>query len=248
VNPLVSVIIPTYNRNTLISDCVESILTQTYKPIEIIVVDDGSTDNTCTTLEERFGNKITLISIKHTGLPAAARNIGLKAARGEFIAFCDSDDLWIETKIEIQMKYMMAGAINFVCSDALLMNEKKQYLEHLKFRYEDPNKELLWNNFVITSSVILSAKLLRSYNFNEDTTLRGYEDYALWLSLADKLKIQFIADPLVLYRRHSDSLSKAVIKKDAKIQLLLVLKFISPIYHPVIFLKKLTKFSYYFFR
>lgn len=246
MNPLVSVIIPTYNRKTLITECLDSILSQTYQPLEIIVVDDGSTDGTVPMLKEQYGDSIVIIQLAHSGLPAVARNAGVQQARGEFIAFCDSDDVWQKNKIEKQIHCVVNEGKNFVCTDALFLGEQNRYLEHVKFRYNDLRKELLWNNYVITSSVLLSASLIKTMNFNTSSILRGYEDYALWLRLADTLNIQFLSQPLVFYRRHAQSLSSNVRKLDARIQLVLILKFISPIRHPFIFLKKLAKYCYYF--
>lgn len=101
---LVSVLIPTFNRAYILGKTIESVLAQTYQPLEIIVVDDGSTDET-RTLIESFGTRIRYIYQKNAGL-AAARNMGLAAARGEFIAFQDSDDLWLPWKLQAQVALM----------------------------------------------------------------------------------------------------------------------------------------------
>src|SRR4051812_26873537 len=97
---LVSVIIPTYNRANVVSEAVESVLNQTYSKVELIVVDDGSTDDTLEKLR-RFGNTITVITQENAG-PSAARNAGIANARGDLIAFLDSDDLWLPTNLERQ--------------------------------------------------------------------------------------------------------------------------------------------------
>ena len=91
-DPLVSAIIPTYNNASLVQEAVESVLKQTYTPVECIVVDDGSTDDTLHRLE-KFGSKITIVRQAHQG-PAVARNAGIRLAHGDYIAFLDSDDLW----------------------------------------------------------------------------------------------------------------------------------------------------------
>src|SRR5687767_8549903 len=101
---LVSVIIPTYNRGYIIKPTIESVLAQTYGNFEIIVVDDGSTDDTRTVIEQ-FGARVRYLYQPNAGL-AAARNTGLGAARGEFIAFQDSDDTWVPWKLEAQMALM----------------------------------------------------------------------------------------------------------------------------------------------
>ena len=101
---LVSVLIPTYNRAYIVEEAIESVLAQTYRPIEIIVVDDGSKDGTREALE-RFGDRIRYIYQDNAGL-AAARNTGLAAARGEFVAFEDSDDVWVPWKLQAQVALM----------------------------------------------------------------------------------------------------------------------------------------------
>lgn len=111
--PLVSVIIPTYNRVCIIGETIENILQQTYRHIEIIVVDDGSTDNTPAVLSS-YGNKIRWITQKNAG-PSAARNAGIAIANGEIIAFQDSDDLWEKTKIERQVNLMERAGDTVVC-------------------------------------------------------------------------------------------------------------------------------------
>ncbi len=100
---LVSVIIPTYNRAAYILEAVESVLSQTYKHVELIVVDDGSTDATGELLLQQ-GEKLTILHTSHEG-PGAARNCGIAAARGDYIAFLDSDDVWLPEKLRLQMRF-----------------------------------------------------------------------------------------------------------------------------------------------
>lgn len=101
---LVSVIIPTYNRSDLIKETINSVLNQTHKNFELIMVDDGSTVNTKTVIESFKDNRIKYILQKHHGLLAVARNNGLKVAIGEYIAFLDSDDIWLTNKLEKQIE------------------------------------------------------------------------------------------------------------------------------------------------
>lgn len=103
-SPLVSVIIPTYNRAALLCEAVDSVLRQTYRNIEVVVVDDGSTDDT-TAAMEKYGDRIRYSRRPNAGVNAA-RNLGLKQSRGEFIAFLDSDDLWAPYKLELQVKLL----------------------------------------------------------------------------------------------------------------------------------------------
>jgi glycosyltransferase involved in cell wall biosynthesis len=111
--PLVSVIIPTYNRAKEVRASIESVLSQTYPALEVVVVDDGSTDGTAASLGE-YGDRITLVTQENQG-PSAARNHGIEVSRGEIIAFLDSDDLWLPTKLERQVALMIACGPKVPC-------------------------------------------------------------------------------------------------------------------------------------
>jgi glycosyltransferase involved in cell wall biosynthesis len=113
---LVSVIIPTYNRSKLVTDAVQSALSQTYKDFEIIVIDDGSTDNTQEMLE-KFSNDIQYIKTNRIG-PGKARNLGISKSKGEYVAFLDSDDLWMDFKLELQVNVLNKfPEIGFLCTN-----------------------------------------------------------------------------------------------------------------------------------
>ena len=103
--PRVSVIVPTYNRREWLCEAIDSILAQTYGDLEVIVIDDGSTDGTGGALRERYGDRIRYRWYGNAGV-SAARNRGIELARGEFVAFLDSDDLWLEPKVEKQVHYL----------------------------------------------------------------------------------------------------------------------------------------------
>src|SRR5258708_6914008 len=107
--PLVSIIIPAYNRKAMLFDAVASVLAQSYRDWELIVVDDGSTDGTADDLHARFGSRVRLIAQSRRGV-AAARNLGVRSARGDYIAFLDSDDFWLPRKLERQMAFMEESA------------------------------------------------------------------------------------------------------------------------------------------
>lgn len=244
MNPLVSVIIPTYNRSELVCSTIDSILAQSYVPVEIIVVDDGSSDDTVNTVTQRYGAKIIVRTLPHSGLPAVSRNEGIRIARGEFVAFCDSDDLWNPDKLEQQMNAVTGGGFNFACSNAAVLGEKFDYFENSSFPYSDMTKNLLKDNFVITSSVVMKKDLLRLQRFSVSPYLRGYEDYALWLKLSSKLSICYSNTTLLQYRKHSGSLSADVRLRDSLVQLRLLVSNGVALRHPFIALKKWAKYSY----
>lgn len=133
---LVSVLIPTYNRGYILGSAIESVLSQTYRPIEIIVVDDGSTDDTKAVLD-RFGSKIKTVYQDNAGL-AGARNTGLALARGEFISFEDSDDIWLPWKLQAQVALMKAYPDVAICwTDMAAYDEKGRLISdrHLRTCY-----------------------------------------------------------------------------------------------------------------
>ena len=112
---LVSVIIPTYNSKDIICDAIDCALAQTYEDIEIIVVDDGSTDGTENVLKQKYPTQIRYIG-KPNGGPASARNLGIRNCRGEFLAFLDADDLWDPKKLEEQTKQFSPDTVVVGCA------------------------------------------------------------------------------------------------------------------------------------
>lgn len=183
MNPLVSVIIPAYNAEKTITDCLESVRQQTYKNIEIIVINDGSTDNTLSIVEQYkvlyndFNLKI--YTITNSG-PASARNCGIDHANGEYIAFLDSDDRWISTKLEKQIKCLLNHPdIKMLGCNYSIGKNKYSNKGGVRIISKDL---LLFKNYFITPTIILSKNLLNDYRFENG---RKYsEDYRLWLQIA----------------------------------------------------------------
>ena len=213
-----SVIIPVYNREKYIKDCIESVLNQKNPgcKYEVIVVDDGSTDNTPRILSE-FKDKIIYKRIKNSGRPSVPRNIGLKLAKGELVAFQDSDDIWISSKLRVQLKdfkksYILSYANAKVVDenrnllDRNIIDNKQAYSGNV-FEY------LLKENFVSTLTVIANKKIMLDLGgFNES---KNYlEDYDMWLRMS--LLGKFIYTPKVLaeYRIHQSNISSGSEKAD----------------------------------
>lgn len=182
--PLVSVIIPTYERVRLTLAAVQSVLNQSYPNYEIIVIDDGSSKQVYTQLENELPASVTLLSLPHTGLPAIARNAGVLEAKGEWIAFLDSDDLWSRNKLLAQVQAALKG--NFDCISANFS------IDSLAFNQEIPNvrvfrlglNSILRRNTIVNSSVLVRKTSLVSVGGIPCThNVRGVEDYAAWLRL-----------------------------------------------------------------
>lgn len=185
MTPLVSVIIPAYNAVETIIPCVNSVLNQTYKNIEIIVIDDGSTDATKIILEEYKEelciNNLQIIYQDNAG-PSAARNLGIELAVGEYIAFLDSDDQWYPTKIEKQIKlYLENTELNLI--GGLYSIGDKPVLTNLSSNTQQISLgRLMLKNYFITSTVMCPRKVLQICKF--DVSQKYSEDYRLWLQIS----------------------------------------------------------------
>ena len=208
-SPKVSVIVPTYNRANRLEGTLRSILSQTYQDFELIVVDDGSTDNTSKVIES-FPSAQYLPMKKNSGV-SKARNIGLACAKGEFICFLDSDDLWKEKKLEIQIHWMESNTDNQVCyTDEIWVRNGvrvNQMNKHRKYT-GDIFRHCLALCIVSPSSVMIRAKLFNEIG-NFDESLPACEDYDLWLRIAVKYAFHFIEEPLIIKQGgHGDQLSR----------------------------------------
>jgi glycosyltransferase involved in cell wall biosynthesis len=218
-DPRVSVIVPTYNREAFIGIALESVVDQTFPDFEILVVDDGSTDGTEQILEQIQDQRIIYLRQEHSGLPAVARNTGLRHARGEYIAFLDSDDLWTADKLAVQVAYMdshpeiglsYANSYQFVedpgrCLSELILHPG----EGLSGRVFD---RLYGNQRIPNLTVMIQASVVDTVGlFDEDEHLKANEDYEYWLRIAEKYPIGYIDQPLAKYRQHLGGISKATI-------------------------------------
>jgi glycosyltransferase involved in cell wall biosynthesis len=208
--PLVSVIIPTYNTATYISAAVDSVLTQTYSPLEVIVVDDGSTDNTADVLG-RYADKIRYLYQPNSG-PAAARNRGFSEAHGEFIAFLDADDWWTSDKLEQQIPILLANPnIGLVHADVVYIDGNTgRWFERDRPRPNFIGKcytRLLYGNAISTSTVVLRRECLENLGPFDNHIPAGVEDYELWMRIARRYEFGYIPRSLATYRQHSTNIS-----------------------------------------
>lgn len=208
----VSAIIPAYNAEKFIEATIKSILAQTHGSIEIIVVDDGSTDNTPSLLHQ-FHSEIKLVSQENLGV-AAARNIGAKIAKGEFLAFLDADDLWMPEKIACQLTRILDA--DMIYTDRANFGELGG-LSDLKSEANDLREGMIYQtlltegNFITLSSVMIRASVFDKLGgFNEARELSGVEDWELWLRVAKSHKIAVVDKSLVKYRVHADGISKNI--------------------------------------
>ncbi len=207
--PTVSVIIPTFNRGWVIREAIDSVLNQTFGNFELIVVDDGSTDNTLDILAE-YKDRITLIKQRNRGV-SAARNRGMDAASGRFIAFLDSDDLWLPQKLNRQIEFFDSNPDALICQteetwirDGVRVNPGKRHRKVSGMIFE-PSLRLC---LVSPSAVMIKRSLFEEVGLF-DESLPACEDYDMWLRVGYKHPIFLIDTPLIIKRGgHADQLSK----------------------------------------
>lgn len=202
MDSLVSVIIPAYNAEETIIECLESVLQQTYKNIEIIVVDDGSVDNTYSIIKKYLCihkiQNIKIFQITNSG-PSNARNYGIVHAKGKYIAFLDSDDKWTHDKIEKQVLYLKNNPQIDLLGCGYSIGEKSYFLTG-QLTYIS-KKRLLFKNYFPTPCIILKRDILKELTF---ITKRKYsEDYYLWLQIAfHDYQCAILEEPLtILYNK-----------------------------------------------
>ena len=209
-NPLVSVIIPTYNRGWVIAEAIDSVLEQDFSDYELIIVDDGSTDNTRDILQS-YGNTITVIYQANKGV-SAARNRGIEASSGELIAFLDSDDLWLPRKLSRQVAFFKAQP------DAMINQTEEQWIRN-GVRVNPKNRHHKFSGMIFERSLELclvspSAVMARRQLFESvglfDVDLPACEDYDLWLRVSCRYPVYLMDIPLIIKRGgHDDQLSRA---------------------------------------
>ncbi len=208
----VSVIIPTYNRADYIVRAINSVLAQTYRNYEIIVVDDGSTDETRALLEP-YANYVNYVYQDNAG-PAAARNKGISLAKGEWLAFLDSDDTWLPNKLEVQLLQCINLGADLCFHDLSISNSNGENIvswnEYIHKRprgvpalktaiVQDVYQRMMTTGylFLTTTFMIKRSVLFDERFFNKD--FRTSEDLELYFRLAVRYRVAFVSEPLAIY-------------------------------------------------
>lgn len=208
--PLISVVIPNYNNGRFLIECLESVLIQTYENMEIILVDDGSTDNSLQVLH-LYEDKIGLISTENRGA-SAARNTGILMAEGEFIAFLDSDDMWEPTKLELQMEMMIGGDYDLIyCSGRDFFStgvdgnlNKAQFTGNCyKYFKQYPATDIITLG---CNSALLRKATLRESGLFDESFLGAAEDWDFFRRYCRNAKVGFLPNVLVKHRKHESSI------------------------------------------
>lgn len=210
--PEVTTIIPCYNRVDYIDLTLESVLSQTYSPIKIVVVDDGSTDGTRAVLE-RYKDKITIL--EHPNRvnkgQSAAINLGLRQAHSKYIAILDSDDLWVPEKIEKQVSYLEEHKdVGLVYGNGFAIDEQGKeiykYYPHQHVERNNPEDVLLNCYFLVpNNSLFRRSAIEKAGEFDE--RLRAAQDHDMAIRMAEVTRLAYVDEVVFYYRRHRDSIS-----------------------------------------
>jgi glycosyltransferase involved in cell wall biosynthesis len=211
----ISVVVPTFNRAYCLERCLDSILSQTFLPLEVIVVNDGSTDET-TGLLEKYGNKIRSFKIPNSGV-SAARNHAIKQAKGEWIALLDSDDEWLPSRLEKQVDLLkhfpnlkLIHGEEIWIRNGKRVNQKKIHKKEGGYIYQ---KCLPLCCISPSASLIKKEVLEELGGFDEDFPV--CEDYDLWLKITAKYEVGYVPDPIInKYGGHEDQLSRKFFAMD----------------------------------
>lgn len=206
----VSVIIPTYNSARFLTEAVDSVLSQTFKDIEILVIDDGSTDET-EGLMHRYGSHVRYIRQENSGV-ARARNRGIQESRGHYVAFLDADDTWLPHKLECQLRMLDAhgGCYRLCYSDfiAVTADLRPLNIERLKPQGKALEDLLLRGNVVGSICTVLCERSLFNAAGGFDFALSQCADWDMWVRLACLTDFLYINEQLVTYRRHGANMSR----------------------------------------
>lgn len=209
--PAVTVVIPAFNAEAYITEALESVRAQTLREVEVIVVDDGSTDGTLREVD-RFASVMDLTVMRQANAgPAAARNAAIRRARGRYCAFLDADDVMLPERLAMQMELLAADAEMGLVHTDLMTFDAGGTIHRTRRAFSDPCggmvlDRLLLDNFITTSTVMApTPRLIEAGLFGEDR--RVSEDFELWLRMAARWKVGFVDRPLVRYRRRPGSLS-----------------------------------------
>ena len=212
-NDLVSIITANYNCEKFIEETIESVLAQTYKNWEMIIVDDVSTDNSVNIIKKylKQDNRIKLIQLNKNSGAAVARNKAIEVAKGRYIAFLDSDDLWKPTKLEKQLVFMQKNNYDFTYTDYNLINEDSiKYGKTFKAKKESSYYDLLKTCSIGCLTVIYDTKNLGKITM---PLILRRQDYGLWLKILKKIdKAYCLDESLAVYRTRQNSISSNKLK------------------------------------
>ena len=207
-----TIITPSYNSEQYIDETIKSVISQTYQNWELIIIDDDSSDNSVRIIENyvKKDNRIILIKLSNNRGPAIARNTGITLAKGRYIAFLDSDDIWLPEKLSKQLHLLNIRDLPFTCSAYNVINESGEIVS--KFI---PPKQISYNSMLKTSSIGCSTVVYDTWKLGKlfMPNLQKQQDYVLWLTLIKKIDLaEGTSEVLANYRLRDNSVSSNKIK------------------------------------
>ena len=215
--PKVSVYTPTYNYGRFLGEAIQSVLGQTFQDWELIVVDDGSTDDTREVVDAFADSRIHYVYQQNRGNPAA-RNVALRLAKGEYIAFLDADDLWFPEKLQKQVAQLdgLASTVGLVYGDVYLFNHEDGAIICRFLRGRRPPRGRVFDELLDTDGWFISdtGSLIRREVFQRvglyDESLLTYEDWEMWVRIASAYEVEALDEPVARCRRHGNNLGRRV--------------------------------------
>lgn len=208
---LVTVVIPTHNRSSTIRSAIQSVLWQTYSDLEVIVVDDGSTDDTCTIVKSIQDARLRFLRLEHNKGANYARNVGWSQARGRWIAFQDSDDVWHPEKLSAQMRAIKQCPSSLGCFTAFLRTSSDRVTRLPRFKTielkEPLRQRILSGNFVSTQTLLVSKSILEQLG-GFDESLPRLQDWDLAIRIFQTGNLCYLDHPLVNAMDSVDSISR----------------------------------------
>jgi glycosyltransferase involved in cell wall biosynthesis len=216
--PLVSVVCPTYNSARYLRETLESVFIQTYRNWELVIADDGSSDETIEIVKSfcDHGKPVRIISLPHSGVPAVARNTAAFAAQGEFLAFLDSDDSWCPTKLEKQIQFFQASGEFEACHTGFILTgdaaDVVRYGQYWQWYHKPITtwEEIFYHGIINTSTLMVRADVFRNLGgYDEDKHLRRGEDTLLAIRLSLRHPIGFLDEALGSLHLTPDSVTRS---------------------------------------
>jgi len=213
MTPLVSIIIPCYNQARFLAEAVQSALDQNYPSKEVIVINDGSPDNT-REVAAAFGKQIVYIEQENRGL-SGARNTGIRAARGEYIAFLDSDDLYLPGALAAQAEYLNAHPqVSMVCGDALLYDGQRTFgLKSARSGRPQNPANFRWETVeycATPSTVMVRRPVFNRVGLFDEHLKNAAEDWLMWVRISLHFNMAYLDQPLIYYRVHDRNATQNV--------------------------------------
>ena len=200
---LVSIITPSYNSEAYIAETIRSVLAQTHREWEMLIVDDGSTDNTVKVIQEFEDNRIRLFENDSNLGAALSRNLGIKHAKGRWVAFLDSDDLWYPTKLEKQITFMEENNYYFTYTEYIVLKENNEELK-VSGPKRITKRKMVQCNWLGCSTVMVDKSVIGEIHIPD---LKKRNDYAMWLKAIRLSDCYLLPEVLGNYRKHMNSIS-----------------------------------------